>query len=687
MILFGLLLAAKAELHLVEPFLYHDGPVTTGIGSPWVSASGTPGTAMVSQHQLQLEDSRSEDVRVPLNASFVTNASEIYFSFSLQSLGLPTDAGGHFASLLKGNTAIARLSLSGGNAASNSFRLSLAAGSGASLVESELPQDIAITQSVRLVLKLERGSGLLKLWLHGPDETLHEIQIALDPAAVPKFLGFRQTSGIGSLRISNLLIGTELSDVVQSVPHISSITNIEISSGEVIPPVPLKLDGTLETEAGAWIVVAANPALFPSENLSVEILGTGRMLRLIPAATIQGSSEIQVRFWNGRLQVQRSFLVTVGRPTISVLPDLIARSGQPIVVEGISVSDDSTSAPMLTVTADGSNTNLILPGAIHIERNGNSRKLKINLPTGISGSSWINVQVSDGFSTASSGFFLTVYQPMGRLLSENYKIQPSGPLDSNVWEHTAGTTGQVQITNGSLMLSQKKSEDVRVALTNRFPAGTSNFMLWASISLEIQQVPTGAGNYFAHFRDRSGNHRARLFVTTNGVSKGKFRFGISNGASQPSTLSKSELDLNTLQSLVLEYNPMLRQTRFWNVKNPAEVLVATDPVSSGFVADFVWRQNSGIGVVSVQSLEISGEMPLTISSTDRAPELRIRPVNGKLELHWEAVGDSWVLEWSNNLNFWNQVPGDPAVVGNLHQLLLDPNDDHAFFRLAQKSTR
>lgn len=189
---------------------------------------------------------------------------------------------------------------------------------------------------------------------------------------------------------------------------------------------------------------------------------------------------------------------------------------------------------------------------------------------------------------------------------------PNGALITNsafFWKAHSGTTGQTQVVSGRVQLSQNQSEDLAAGLTN---GPYQSDTLYASFTINVSALPSGAGNYFAHLKDNgSANFRAKVFATTSGAAPGFFRVGVANVANTPLTIP-ADLALGSDYKLVVRYAVATPATTLWI--NPAsedsltDRADATDPATALGISTFALRQSNsggGMGVLTLDDLIVA----------------------------------------------------------------------------------
>lgn len=235
------------------------------------------------------------------------------------------------------------------------------------------------------------------------------------------------------------------------------------------------------------------------------------------------------------------------------------------------------------------------------------------------------------------------------LLSDSFDY-PNGALvtgSGGAWVHHNGAiTGEVNVVFGHVFLTQTETEDV-----SAFPAGqpyptTTNVLLYASFTLNVMEAPSGAGNFFAHYKaaGTSGAQAGKVFVTTNGVPPGYFRVGVANSAVSPNVLIASNLSFNTDYVLVTRYAPSNAATTLWlnPVAETDPAVTASDAPSPITTVAFALRQSvssgNGMGGLFLDDLVVAtsfSEVTSNVPPLPQAPAVTVQPQNQTV-----TVGDT-----------------------------------------------
>ena len=198
---------------------------------------------------------------------------------------------------------------------------------------------------------------------------------------------------------------------------------------------------------------------------------------------------------------------------------------------------------------------------------------------------------------------------------------------NGAWQHRSGEEGDLVTEEGSLIIRSSASEDVAVAIGESDYDESSSETLFVSFTLQVVDLPTAGGGYFAHFRSGgSSTFRGRLFIAAS--DDGGYQLGVSNGASKfvDSVAFPTALEAGKSYRIVMSYEPSVAVTRLGIDPDQESDLtaVATDSVSVKSINQFAIRQSSGIGTIQIDHLKISTEFSdLSASAEIQEPTLRM----------------------------------------------------------------
>lgn len=366
-------------------------------------------------------------------------------------------------------------------------------------------------------------------------------------------------------------------------------------------------------------------------------------------------------------------------PTISDIPNQQAAESSGTVTVPFTIGDAETPAAALSLRASASPSGTLVQ-SFSFSGSESNRFFNLTLNPGQTGTVTCTVFVSDGTTTNSDSFVLTVIP--GSIFSDNFSYA-NGALITNgspPWAHHSGTTGQIQLVNGKIVLSKDSTEDVNVSLPGGPYATNSGLQLYASFRVNFSQLPGSSGDYVAHFNTTGA--RCRLFANTANAGTGKFRLGIANGSNSISEQLSVDLSTNTSHLVVMRYNPATGVSTIW--ANPlAESDAgtnATDAATASAISAFAFREDPGIGVFTVDELRVGLSFAAVAESL---PRLRIVSAPNAVRISWPATATGFVLQSNAVINTtnWQNVLTTPVVVGSENVVTNPAASGNAFFRL------
>lgn len=639
--------SAQATLVLSDNFTYPDGPIISAPGTIWSPHSGS-GSMMVTNKQLVVSRSRGEDVNAPLaGAPYLASDpnATLYSSFTIViSNDMPTVAGTYFAHFRGTNTGAsadfgARVFVSMSNTVSyapvpaGKYRVSIAngaAGTDNNLL-GQIDQDLSTNTVYTIVTRFVPSTGLATIWLN-PTSEADPGATATDPgttAAPNPFnvftYAFRQNGGEGTIWVDNLKIGTAFNDVAgtNTAPTISAFPNQSIAANSSTAPLNFTVNDA-ETDATSLVVTAAssNTNLVPNAaaNLALGGSGAARTLTVTPTANQQGATTITLSVSDGVNTSFTTFTLTVGAPSVSAIANRIALVNA--TIPGIPFTVFDAESDTLTPSVNSSNPTLLKNSNITVSGTGNNRTVTLVPEANQTGVTTVTLSFTDGHTTSSSSFVLTVSPNLGVLLQDQFaytawNFVPQSLYDAvgTIWSTVSGTAYQVQVTNGWCYLAATNSEDVAASLASGPFASTSGLVVYSSFTLRCTQLPTYSGNYFAHLKDAvSGTtFRAKLFAATNGATAGHYRIGVANSANT-GTYFPLDCSPDTDYVVVTRYNSGTGESVLW--VNPymesSPSLAATDSAQTAQVGAFGLREDTSNGTsgnLQISNLVVSTSFP------------------------------------------------------------------------------
>ncbi len=320
-------------------------------------------------------------------------------------------------------------------------------------------------------------------------------------------------------------------------PTISSLSEVAIPEDGATDWLTFQVSDPDCTNSVITVTASSdNPALVTAEGLMLGRTGQNRTLRIVPAPNASGSALISVTASDGGATTTQSFRLTVSPvndpPTIATLADQTTLENSSLGPLGITLADIDNALLSLVVTAVSDNSILVPPAGFSFGGEGASRTLTVAPALNQSGSARITVTVSDGQTSASKSFLLTVQH-----LNQPPSI--TGLADQTILEDSAAgplefTVGDVDNAVDSLAVSATADNPTLIPPGAFLFGGTG-----ASRTLRI--MPTA---------DQTGSARVTVTVTDGSLSSSQaFQVVVQPANDPPQILGLT--DLNTLEDVPL----------------------------------------------------------------------------------------------------------------------------------------
>lgn len=681
-----------AAVIINEPFSYPDGVLTNvsaGTSLVWTNHSGANnGSVMVAGGAIQLVTTAAEDVMRSLGVAYSNQT--IFASFKVNFAALPT-ATTYFAHFAKDSSTFkSRIWSTTTGAAAGKFRLAITSSVSTAGAWTNVPMDLDLNTDYKVVMRFIGGTNAT-LWINPTSESSVVARADGTDANTlgtwtALFFAFRQSSGMGTMTIDDLLIGDQFSDVqtVGGPPSISGLMDVSIPANASTGTLPF-LISDVETPAASLVVSATsdNPTLVPNVPASFSFGGAAgnRTLNVTPAAGQQGTANIEVVVTDASsFTATNKFLLTVGAPSIAAIPNQTTPTNTVLGPIAFTVGDSETAPGSLVVTATSSDQAVVADGNINIANLGGGNRT-ITITTGTAGATTIAVIVSDGTFNISTNFTVTAYPLLGLVLGESFAY-PDGSVTTNsgfFWSAHSGTTGQTQVVNGKLLISATQTEDINAFLTNFPYSPSSGVLLYSRFLVNFSSLPTanGVGEYFAHFKEfGTSQFRARIFATTNGAAVGYYRLGIGNGGFVTTTFPH-DLTPGASYVVISRYNVATATSTLWvsPTSEASTSVSATDLTTATGIYSYAFRQNTGIGAMSIDDLFIGTAFSDVYTNlTPTASALTIASYGSDAVVSW-TDGVSALQSATNLTGVFTSIPTATSPYTNA------ASSDQKFFRL------
>lgn len=196
---------------------------------------------------------------------------------------------------------------------------------------------------------------------------------------------------------------------VNGAPQIIGLTDLGMQEDGVLPIQFTLADDNTPVANLVITRSSSNPALLPDENLVLSGTGANRTLTATPLPNQSGLTTITVTADDGKTSSTVSFDLTVeavnDTPSIATLPDQAVSLNSRTAPISLTLEDIDDPDSSLSLDVTSSNTALVPLSGILLS----GTTLTLTPATLTAGSAIITVRVSDGNSTASQSFTLTVH--------------------------------------------------------------------------------------------------------------------------------------------------------------------------------------------------------------------------------------------------------------------------------------
>lgn len=324
---------------LSESFDYPDGVLQQVSSEKWTGHSGAADQVDVSEGLLMLTGAESQDVNVVLDGQPYASGGEpfLFCGFTVRFTELPSGRGSYFAHFKNARSGFrGRIWAQSVESEPGAYRLGISSSSGSAPTEMH-EGSLILDADYRVVCRLSVADSIATLWVD-PD-TDQSLNVSTDSGSDLAIAGFafRQASGMGSVMIDDLLLGTEFDDVVRVAKErpVADIPPLD-------SPVPAIVD-----QPSSQRVLSSSEVLFSVLAVGIEPLSyqwrfndsditdaTDPTLLLSSVdQNSQGNYRVVVSNENGNATSVAATLTIVEPPTISDQPpSLTVRAGQDIAL-------------------------------------------------------------------------------------------------------------------------------------------------------------------------------------------------------------------------------------------------------------------------------------------------------------------------------------------------------------------
>lgn len=258
----------------------------------------------------------------------------------------------------------------------------------------------------------------------------------------------------------------------------------------------------------------------------------------------------------------------------------------------------------------------------------------------------------------------------GRLAAAIYLSEPfaypDGPITApsvSPWKHTSGAERQLNVQSGVLLLREDHSEDVAADLASGPFAADSGATLYVAFDLTATAFPSGAGTYFAHFRDSGSNFRGRVFIapTADGQA-GFYRIGISNnGKAEEAAFFPQPLAIGTRYPIAVRYEVETAVSTLWVDPTDADSeSVEDDSANPKTITSFAFRQSlssgNGMGELQIDNLVVASTLEEALAGPSSQPRPEPEPEPEPIAVIRIVAESQTVLEGAEPLSLtWTRT--------------------------------
>jgi len=274
---------------------------------------------------------------------------------------------------------------------------------------------------------------------------------------------YRANDGTDNSNIAEAVISVS---PVNDAPTISAIANQSVDEDGTTGAIGFTV-GDVETTAGELILTASSSdqTLVADDGIMLSGSGDSCTLVITPVGNASGVATITVTVSDGDRTASDSFDLTVGGvndpPTIGDITDQSTDEDISTGAIGFSIQDQETDASELIVSASSSDQTVVADAGIALGGSGTDRTVTVTPVANAFGTATIAVTVSDGETTATESFDLTVL-PVNDAptISEiaNQSVQEDGTTDA-----IGCAISDVETPAGELILTGSSSDQTLVA--------------------------------------------------------------------------------------------------------------------------------------------------------------------------------------------------------------------------------
>lgn len=374
--LWGGIVTAHSAILLQESFSYPDGTLTNVSGGAWRHAAGGTDQVDVQAETVELTRSETEDVDAALRQSFpAASGGVIYTRLRVRVLVPPAGANGNYFAHLDGGGARARLFVLTNGAAPGQFRFGIS--SGAAIASGVWPTDLNTNEEYTVITRLTVSNATAALWVNvtGEDDSRVEASDAASAVSISRVM-WRQDSGMGTLRVDDLVVATSFAEAWHGneTPSLSEIAGQQVVAGG--SAAVNFIVGDAETSA-AELEIFGDVSPPGTLGLSFEGAGSNRTAMISVPESATTLSIVRVCVTDGVTTNSRVFQVTPVAPLL--FADDFTYADGPLLPDAAPWAHHSGSVTGQVIVAGGrarlssaltEDVSVILPGGVFATNSG-----------------------------------------------------------------------------------------------------------------------------------------------------------------------------------------------------------------------------------------------------------------------------------------------------------------------------
>jgi hypothetical protein len=315
-----------------------------------------------------------------------------------------------------------------------------------------------------------------------------------------------------------------------------------------------------------------------------------------------------------------TFNTTTGNraPSVSAITDLSLYAGQPGTAT-FTVSDDTTQAADLTVTATSSDETLVPSAFFTFTGEGVSgqRSLGLTAATSTRGIATITVSVTDGDGLENRRCFKVNILPTPAVaIAPSANTTVSTPVTVPFTVISATTPpASVGVTNQQVTFvgpAGSSYQSVVAPLAGGPYAAGGGWVFTTRVRASWITLPRDSTGPFIHLYDSAtAAILAKVHTVTNGVTEGFFRLGIASGAGNAYVDFPRDLAINAPFNLVTRYAMDTGTSTLWiNPASESDTHVTATDVPVPAVTAVGIRNRDGMGALVLDDLQVEAVVVL-----------------------------------------------------------------------------